>query len=51
MTNRGSMLMNNKARFSLCALAVGFALAGAARADGVKFTDPVGDDKGPGNYV
>lgn len=43
--------MNKKARISIVALAVGFALAGAARAEGVKFTDPVGDDKGPGNYV
>jgi len=43
--------MNNKARISICALAVGFALAGAARAEGVKFMDPIGDDKGPGNYV
>jgi hypothetical protein len=40
--------MNNKARISICALAVGLAVAGAARADGVKFMDPVGDDKGPG---
>ena len=43
--------MNNKARFSICALAVGFALAGAARAEGVKFMDPTGDDKGPGTYT
>ena len=43
--------MNYKSRVSVCALAVGLALAGAARADGVKFTDPVGDDKGPGNYT
>jgi carbohydrate-binding DOMON domain-containing protein len=43
--------MNNKARFSICALAVGFALAGAARAEGVKFADPTGDDKGPGTYT
>jgi len=43
--------MNYKSRVSICALAVGLALAGAARADGVKFTDPVGDDKGPGNYT
>ena len=43
--------MNNKTRFSICALAVGFALAGAARAEGVKFMDPTGDDKGPGAYV
>jgi carbohydrate-binding DOMON domain-containing protein len=35
----------------MCALAVGFALAGAARAEGVKFMDPTGDDKGPGNYT
>ena len=32
--------MNNKARVSICALAVGFALAGAAQAEGVKFMDP-----------
>jgi len=43
--------MNNKARFSIGALAVGFALAGAARAEGVKFMDPTGDDKGPGGYT
>jgi len=43
--------MNNKARVSICALAVGFALAGAAQAEGVKFTDPTGDDKGPGTYT
>ena len=43
--------MNNKARFSICALAVGFALAGAAQAAGVKFMDPTGDDKGPGSYT
>jgi carbohydrate-binding DOMON domain-containing protein len=43
--------MNMKARVSICALAVGLALAGAARAEGVKFMDPTGDDKGPGNYV
>ena len=43
--------MNTKARVSMCALAVGFALAGVARAEGVKFQDPVGDDKGPGNYT
>jgi len=43
--------MNNKARISICALAVGLAVAGAARADGVKFMDPVGDDKGPGTYT
>ena len=43
--------MNNKTRFSICALAVGFALAGAARAEGVKFMDPTGDDKGPGTYT
>lgn len=43
--------MNNKTRYSICALAVGFALAGAARAEGVKFMDPVGDDKGPGTYT
>ena len=43
--------MNYKARFSISALAVGFALAGAAQAEGVKFMDPTGDDKGPGGYV
>ena len=43
--------MKKKARVSICALAIGLALAGAARAEGVKFTDPSGDDKGPGNYV
>jgi carbohydrate-binding DOMON domain-containing protein len=43
--------MNMKARVSICALAVGLALAGAARAEGVKFMDPTGDDKGPGNYT
>jgi carbohydrate-binding DOMON domain-containing protein len=46
-----TQLMNNKARFSICALAVGFALAGAAQAEGVKFMDPTGDDKGPGTYT
>jgi carbohydrate-binding DOMON domain-containing protein len=43
--------MNNKARVSICALAVGLALAGAASAADVKFMDPTGDDKGPGNYI
>jgi len=43
--------MNQKNRISICALAVGFALAGVARADGVKFMDPTGDDKGPGTYT
>ncbi len=43
--------MNNKARVSIGALAVGFALAGAAHAEGVKFMDPTGDDKGPGGYT
>ena len=43
--------MNNKARMSICALAVGFALAGAARAADVTFLDPTGDDKGPGTYT
>jgi len=43
--------MNNKARVSICALAVGLALAGAASAADVKFMDPTGDDKGPGTYV
>lgn len=51
MTNRGMKLMNDKARVSICALAVGFALAGAAHAEGVKFADPIGDDKGPGGYI
>jgi carbohydrate-binding DOMON domain-containing protein len=31
-------------------MAIGLVLAGAARAD-VKFTDPTGDDKGPGGYT
>ena len=43
--------MNHKNRISICALAVGLTLASAARAEGVKFMDPTGDDKGPGNYV
>jgi len=43
--------MNNTARVSICALAAGLALGGAARAEGVKFMDPAGDDKGPGNYT
>ena len=43
--------MNNKARVSICALAVGFALAGAAQAEGVKFMDPTGDDDGAGGYT
>lgn len=43
--------MNNKARISIMALAAGFALAGVTRAEGVKFQDPTGDDKGPGNYT
>jgi len=43
--------MDNKARFSICAAAIGLAIAGAARADGVKFQDPIGDDKGPGTYT
>ena len=43
--------MNNKARFSICALAAGFALSGTAWGAGVKFADPTGDDKGPGAYV
>jgi len=43
--------MKISGRVSICALAVGLALAGVARADGVKFMDPTGDDKGPGNYV
>jgi carbohydrate-binding DOMON domain-containing protein len=43
--------MDNKTRFSICAAAIGLAIAGAVRADGVKFQDPIGDDKGPGNYT
>ena len=43
--------MNNKARVSIGALAVGFALAGAAQAEGVKFMDPTGDDDGAGGYT
>ena len=43
--------MNYKARVSISALAVGLALAGAAQAEGVKFMDPTGDDKGPGGYT
>jgi len=43
--------MTIKARISICALAVGLALAGATQAAGVKFSDPTGDDKGPGNYI
>jgi carbohydrate-binding DOMON domain-containing protein len=43
--------MNNKARVSIGAFAVGFALAGAAHAEGVKFMDPTGDDKGAGGYT
>jgi carbohydrate-binding DOMON domain-containing protein len=43
--------MNQKTRVSICALAVGLALSGAAWAEGVKFTDPTGDDKGPGAYT
>ena len=44
--------MKTSARISsICAVAVGLALAGAARADGVKFNDPIGDDKGPGTYT
>ena len=43
--------MNNKARIAIMALAAGFALAGVTRAEGVKFQDPTGDDKGPGNYT
>jgi carbohydrate-binding DOMON domain-containing protein len=45
------MTMNQKSRVSIYALAAGLALAGAAHADGVKFMDPAGDDKGPGNYI
>jgi carbohydrate-binding DOMON domain-containing protein len=43
--------MNMKALISVLALAAGFAVAGVARAEGVKFMDPTGDDKGPGTYV
>ena len=43
--------MKSSARVSICAVAVGLALAGAARAEGVKFMDPTGDDKGPGGYT
>ncbi len=43
--------MNHKNRISICALAVGLTLASAARAEGVKFMDPTGDDKGPGTYT
>jgi carbohydrate-binding DOMON domain-containing protein len=43
--------MNQKNRVSICALALSLAAAGAANADGVKFTDPTGDDKGPGGYT
>ena len=43
--------MTIKARISICALAVGLVLAGAAQAAGVKFSDPTGDDKGPGGYI
>jgi carbohydrate-binding DOMON domain-containing protein len=44
--------MKTSARISsICAVAVGLALAGATRADGVKFMDPTGDDKGPGTYT
>ncbi len=41
--------MKNTLRISIGTLLL--ALAGAASADGVKFTDPTGDDKGPGMYV
>ena len=43
--------MNNTTRISIGVLAAGLALASAARAEGVKFMDPTGDDKGPGNYT
>src|SRR5512140_2218629 len=43
--------MDNKARFPICAAAIGLAIAGAARADGAKVLDPNGDDKGPGTYT
>ncbi len=41
--------MKNTLRVSIGTLIL--ALAGTATADGVKFTDPTGDDKGPGNYT
>jgi carbohydrate-binding DOMON domain-containing protein len=44
-------LMNHKARVSIGALAAGLVLTGASHAAGVKFTDPTGDDKGPGTYI
>ncbi len=43
--------MISKARLSNCVLALGVALAGFARAEGVTFHDPTGDDKGPGTYT
>ncbi len=43
--------MNKLGQKVALAAAVGLALADAAYADGVKFMDPTGDDKGPGNYV
>jgi len=41
--------MKNTLRISIGTLIL--ALAGTAAADGVKFTDPTGDDKGPGGYT
>ena len=43
--------MNDKTRSSTAALALGLLLAGGTSADGVKFMDPEGDDKGPGTYI
>ena len=40
-----------KARFSLHAIALATVLAFGSAAHAVEFTDPVGDDKGPGNYT
>jgi len=43
--------MKTTTRCLLTAIAFALATAGAARAEGVKFADPTGDDKGPGNYL
>ena len=43
--------MKNTTRISIGALAVGLTLASAVHAEGAKFMDPTGDDKGPGNYT
>jgi carbohydrate-binding DOMON domain-containing protein len=43
--------MKFQARSLALAAALGLTLAGAASAADVKFADPVGDDKGPGNYT